>query len=151
MFDVAPPSYGSDRRCKMNWYISARGKNFSPNFSFLPHLEWSHSPPAVALPVVAILPSLHHKSVSQCRSLAPPTPLHRSPELLPSHRLLAILPSLLHKSGLQRGSLTLPTPLHRSSAPHTPHYHSPAAIETAICFAGRPIPSLRLSFPTHMR
>ena len=141
MFDVALPSYGSERRCKMNRYISARGKNFSPNFSFLPHLEWSHSPPAVALPVVAILPSLHHKSVSQCRSLAPPTLLHYPSEPLPSRRRTAIPPTLPKKSGLQRCSLAPPTLLH----------HSPMVVEPAIRFAGRPTPSLCLPFLAHLR
>ena len=62
MFDVAPPSYGSDRQCKMNRYISARGKNFSPKFSFQPRLESSHSPLIVTMPVDAVLPTLRHKS-----------------------------------------------------------------------------------------
>jgi hypothetical protein len=104
MFDIAPPSYGFDLWCKMNRYISAHGKNFSPNFPFPPCLEWSHSPLTIALPVAAVSPALCHKCGSQCRSPAPPTLLHRSPEPVPSHRRPAVLPPLLHKSGSQRRS-----------------------------------------------
>ena len=134
MFDVAPPSYGSDRQCKMNQYISARGKIFSPNFPFPPCLQWSCSPLAVALTITAALPH----SQPQIRFAAP---FVGSPTSSTVHRSHFPLANALPFRPLSSINLVLSTvrqlsttPLHHWLAPHTSLHRWPATVEPAICF-----------------